>query len=129
MTVAAEGIVHVGWYGNARVEAEAIASELHRLHDLGTQWSDMAVLFRKNKDISLVRDALEEHEVPLQVANLGGLLGIPEIVEIRSWLRILADPEDAPGARQDSSRLSIPAGILGSRTPISMGSSPLNPRR
>ena len=95
--LAAEGIVHVGWYGNARVEAEAIASELHRLHDLGTQWSDMAVLFRKNKDISLVRDALEEHEVPLQVANLGGLLGIPEIVEIRSWLRILADPEDAPG--------------------------------
>jgi DNA helicase-2/ATP-dependent DNA helicase PcrA len=89
--------VHVSWLSDARTEAESIAEELIRLHaEQNIAWSDMAVLFRKNKDIALVRDALDEFEVPLQVANLGGLLGIPEIVEIRAWLRILADPEDAP---------------------------------
>lgn len=90
------GDVHVAWYPDARHEAEEIARETHRLHAHGVDWSEMAILFRKNKDISLVRDALDEHGVPLQVANLGGLLGIPEIVEIRAWLRILADPEDGP---------------------------------
>ena len=90
------GNVHVAWYDNARAEAEEIARLAHELHSDGVEWSDMAVLFRKNKDISIVRDALDEHQVPLQVANLGGLLGIPEIVEIRAWLRILADPEDSP---------------------------------
>lgn len=88
--------VHAAWYSNARIEAESIAEELHRLHADGVPWHEMAVLFRKNKDIAIVRDALDEHSVPLQVANLGGLLGIPEIVELRAWLRILADPEDAP---------------------------------
>ena len=90
------GHVHIAWYQTARHEAEEIAAEAHRLHSEGVDWSEMAVLFRKNKDISLVRDALDEHDVPLQVANLGGLLGIPEIVEIHAWLRILADPEDGP---------------------------------
>ncbi len=94
---AAPSRVTVAWHADARREAEAIAEQLHRLHqDEGIPWSEMAVLFRKNKDIGLVRDALDEHEVPLQVANLGGLLGIPEIVEIHAWLRILANPGDGP---------------------------------
>ena len=93
---ATPGTVNVAWYPTARAEAEEIAARLHALHDGGVSWSKMAILFRKNKDITLVRDALDEHEVPLQVANLGGLLHIPEIVEIQAWLRIVANPEDAP---------------------------------
>lgn len=88
--------VQVAWLRTAGDEANAIANEVRRLHDAGRRWSDMAVLFRKNKDIALVRDALDEHEIPVQVANLGGLLGIPEIVEIHAWLRIIASPEDGP---------------------------------
>ena len=74
-------------------EADFIATEARRLHDEeGLAWKDIAVLFRKNKDIALVRDAFDEHEIPVQVANLGGLLGIPEIVELHAWLRIIGDP-------------------------------------
>ena len=90
------GEVHAGWYHDARQEAEEIARETHRLHEAGVAWSAMAVLFRRNRDIELVRQALEEHDVPLQVADLGGLLQVPEIVEIHAWLRLLGNPEDGP---------------------------------
>ena len=90
------GEVHASWYGDARREAEEIARELRRLHETGVGWSEMAVLFRRNRDMELLRLALEEHDVPLQVADLGGLLQVPEIVELHAWMRVLADPEDSP---------------------------------
>ncbi len=90
------GSVQVSWSGDARDEAEEIARELRRLHDSGIEWSDMAVLFRRNANIDLVRQALEEHDVPLQVTDLGGLLKVPEVVELHAWLRLLDDPADSP---------------------------------
>lgn len=90
------GSVQVSWFGDAREEAEEIARELRRLHESGTGWSEMAVLFRRNANIELVRQALEEHEVPLQVTDLGGLLKVPEVVELHAWLRLLDDPADSP---------------------------------
>lgn len=93
---AAPGEVHAAWRADARQEAEEIARESHRLHEAGVEWSEMAVLFRRNHDIELIRQALEEHDVPLQVADLGGLLQVPEIVELIAWLRLLDNPEDSP---------------------------------
>ena len=90
------GSVQVSWFGDAREEAEEIARELRRLHEAGTGWSEMAVLFRRNANIDLVRQALEEHDVPLQVTDLGGLLKVPEVVELVAWLRLLDDPADSP---------------------------------
>lgn len=90
------GSVQVSWFGDARDEAEEIARELRRLHESGIGWSEMAVLFRRNANIELVRQALEEHDVPLQVTDLGGLLGVPEVVELHAWLRLLDDPADSP---------------------------------
>ncbi len=90
------GSVQVSWFGNARDEAEEIARELRRLHDSGIEWSEMSVLFRRNANIDLVRQALEEHDVPLQVTDLGGLLKVPEVVELAAWLRLLDDPDDRP---------------------------------
>ena len=106
------GEVHAAWYGNARREAEEIARRILRLHQAGLAWSDMAVLFRRNADIELVRLALEEHEVPYQVSDLGGLLKIPEIVELHAWLRLLADPEDGP---------ALVRILLGSRYRLTLG--------
>lgn len=88
--------LQVSWFGDAREEAEDVARELGRLHDSGVAWSEMAVLFRRNANIELVRQALEEHDVPLQVTDLGGLLRVPEVVELHAWLRLLDDPADSP---------------------------------
>jgi DNA helicase-2/ATP-dependent DNA helicase PcrA len=45
-------------------------------------------------------EALADHDIPIEVANLGGLLSIPEIAEIRSWMTLLARPGDAASALQ-----------------------------
>ncbi len=105
--------VAAAWLRTAGDEANLIADEARRLHDDGFAWKDMAVLFRKNKDIALVRDAMDDHEIPVQVANLGGLLGIPEIVEIHAWLRLIASPEDGPALARLLSGTRYRLGMVG----------------
>jgi DNA helicase-2/ATP-dependent DNA helicase PcrA len=83
------------WGADALAEAEWIARRFETLHDEGVAWRDMAVLFRKNKDFSIVVDALGRHDIPLEVANIGGLLSVPEISVLRAWLTVLQNPEDS----------------------------------
>lgn len=83
------------WASDVLSEAEWIARRFEALHDEGTAWRDMAVLFRKNKDFAAVVDALGGHDIPLEVANIGGLLSVPEISILRGWLTILQNPEDS----------------------------------
>lgn len=90
-----EGHVVTYWAGDALQEAEWLAREFERLHDEGEKWGDMAVLFRKNKDFAVVVDAMARHDIPVEVANLGGLLSVPEVAELRAWLTVLDRPEDS----------------------------------
>lgn len=86
--------VFSAWLASAVDEAEWIADRLFELHGDGRNWREMAVLFRKNKDIHLVHDALSRRGIPFEVANLGGLLSVPEVADLHCWLRILDRPED-----------------------------------
>ena len=88
------------WAGDALAEAEWIARQFEALHDEGTPWSDMAVLFRKNKDFAILIDVLGRHDIPLEVANVGGLLSVPEISLLRAWLTILENPEESTALAQ-----------------------------
>ncbi|HXV72210.1 MAG TPA: ATP-dependent DNA helicase [Acidimicrobiia bacterium] len=88
------------WAGDALAEAEWIARQFEALHDDGTPWSDMAVLFRKNKDFAILIDVLSRHDIPLEVANVGGLLSVPEISFLRAWLTVLQNPEDSTALAQ-----------------------------
>lgn len=90
------GSVQTQWFSTAMDEAAFIAAEVARLASEGLSYKNIAVLFRKNKDIELIRATLEDHQIPVEVANLGGLLGIPEVGDVHAWLRILHDPEDGP---------------------------------
>ncbi len=90
------GFVGFRWTRTSIDEAEFIADTMVELHRTGTSWREMAVLFRKNKDIPLIRQALEERSIPAEVASIGGLLAIPEIVDMHAWLRILDNPDDGP---------------------------------
>lgn len=95
-----DGVIETHWAGDAMGEAEWIARRFEELHDDGTPWADMAVLFRKNKDFTMVIEAFARHEIPVEVANLGGLLSIPEIAEIRAWMTLLMRPGDPATALQ-----------------------------
>ena len=89
------GEVITYWAEDAIAEADWIAAQLEGHHADGIAWAKMAVLFRKNKDFAVVLDALSRHEIPVEVANLGGLLSVPEVAELRAWLTIIERPEDS----------------------------------
>ncbi|MFZ0013388.1 MAG: ATP-dependent helicase, partial [Acidimicrobiia bacterium] len=88
------------WAADALAEADWIAREFEALHDNGTAWSDMAVLFRKNKDFAVMVDVFGKHDIPLEVANVGGLLSVPEVGFVRAWLTVLQNPEDSTALAQ-----------------------------
>ncbi|MFQ5947562.1 MAG: ATP-dependent DNA helicase [Acidimicrobiia bacterium] len=94
---AGDGLVATGWFRTSAEEAGWIASEVRRLHDdNGFLWRDIGVLFRKNRQIAAVRNALAVEGIPVDVAALGGLLDVPEVADLHAWLRILGRPDDAP---------------------------------
>jgi len=91
------GSVQVSRYHSAADEAVAIAQEVRRLiTEEAVDWQDVAVLFRKNAQIPLIRDAFEAYDIPFEVAALGGLLSVPVVADLRAWLTILDDPAAAP---------------------------------
>jgi DNA helicase-2/ATP-dependent DNA helicase PcrA len=90
-----KGEVITYWAGDALDEADWIARRFEQLHDDGVPYSQMAVLFRKNKDFAVVVDAMARSGIPVEVANLGGLLSVPEVAELRSWLTVIEKPENS----------------------------------
>jgi DNA helicase-2/ATP-dependent DNA helicase PcrA len=88
------------WASDAVAEAEWIARQFEALHGSGVDWSDMAVLFRKNKDFAILVDVLGRHDIPLEVANVGGLLSVPEISLLRAWLTVIQNPGDSSALAQ-----------------------------
>ncbi|HJU51718.1 MAG TPA: ATP-dependent DNA helicase [Acidimicrobiia bacterium] len=105
------GEVAVSWHSDAVAESEDIARRIQEL-SATYEWRDMAVLFRKNKDMTLVHDALRAAEIPVEVANLGGLLAVPEVTDVHAWLRLLQVPEDSPALYRI---------LLGSRFRLGLG--------
>ncbi|MFV1960702.1 MAG: ATP-dependent helicase [Acidimicrobiia bacterium] len=95
-----EGDVVTYWAGDALEEAEWIARTFEELQQSGSRWGDMAVLFRKNKDFAVVVDAMSRHDIPVEVANIGGLFSVAEVADLRAWLTTLEYPEDSPGIIQ-----------------------------
>lgn len=87
--------IRTHWAQSSIAEAEWVASRFEELHDSGTAWRDMAVLLRKNKDFAVVIDAFARHDIPVEVANVGGLLSVPEVADLIAWLRTLENPDDS----------------------------------
>jgi len=90
------GEVGCGWFRTASDEAQWIADTIIEAETAGTPWSEIAIIFRKNAQIPLVRSVLSAAGIPVQVVSLGGLLHVPEVTDLWAWLRILSDPSDSP---------------------------------
>ena len=104
--------VHAEWHPTFIDEAAWVAEELIARHQTGRRWRDMAVLFRKTKDIMGVYRQLVAHDIPVDVANLGGLLATPEVVEVHSWMKVISRFDD----REAAARL-----LTGSRFRLGLG--------
>jgi len=82
------------------------------------QPSDIAVLCRKRSQFALLRAAIEERGVPVEVVGLGGLLTVPEVADIVATLRVLHEP----GASNSLARLLTgPRWRIGPRDLVALG--------
>ena len=68
-----------------------IAASRDRTPDGEDRWADFAVLCRKKRLFGPIAEVLREEGIPVEVVDLGGLLRLPEVVEVVAWLRVLAD--------------------------------------
>ena len=94
------GEVTVHWAQDSLAEADWIAEQFSTFRAEGTPWREMAVLIRKNKDFPAVVESMRAADIPVEVANIGGLLVVPEVAELRAWLTILGRPEDSAATVQ-----------------------------
>ena len=86
------GTVECTVHESVATEAEWIADRVATLHAEGTSWGQIGVLARKRSQFPRVEAALRARGVPCEVVGLGGLLLEPEVIDVVSMLRVLADP-------------------------------------
>ena len=55
------------------------------------RWADIAVLTRRNADIAPLYAELTAREVPVEIVGLGGLLHLPEVMDVTATLRLIDD--------------------------------------
>ncbi|MDP9692791.1 UNVERIFIED_ORG: DNA helicase-2/ATP-dependent DNA helicase PcrA [Arthrobacter globiformis] len=97
---AVQGRVVIGRFATDEDEAAAIAKDLLRFRATDFDGSSseprvqpaMAVLCRRRAQMECLRKEFEASGIPYEIVGLGGLLDTPEIVDLVSTLRVLADP-------------------------------------
>jgi DNA helicase-2/ATP-dependent DNA helicase PcrA len=55
------------------------------------RWADIAVLTRRNADIAALYSELTGRDVPVEIVGLGGLLLLPEVMDVTATLRLVHD--------------------------------------
>ena len=73
----------VSWIADQVVAARSDGSAPH--------WADIAVLTRRNADIGPLYGELTARDVPVEIVGLGGLLSLPEVMDVTATLRVLED--------------------------------------
>jgi DNA helicase II / ATP-dependent DNA helicase PcrA len=90
------GRVELGLFSDERAEANWVASRCEELHGQAlldgrrpVEWREIAVLTRRRSSMAAIIKALQDHDVPVEVVGLAGLLKTPEVMEVVAWLRCL----------------------------------------
>lgn len=72
--------------------ADHIAAQFAQARDAGRPAPTAAVLVRRNADSAPLAEVLRARGLPVEVVGLGGLLDEPEVRDVMSMLRLVADP-------------------------------------
>lgn len=96
--VAGQGCLVAAMLDSAQREASWLAGEVAALLDEQTAYrpGDVAVLVRRRSQMPLLRAALNEAGLPVEVIGLGGLLDVPEVADVVAALRAVGDPAPGP---------------------------------
>lgn len=79
---------------NAEAEAQRIAEEMKRLHEGGTDYRDMAVLYRAHYVSRAVEEALLKEKIPYRIFSGVPFFGRAEIKDALSYLRMVVLQDD-----------------------------------
>ena len=79
---------------NEHEEASAILQEVKRLHEDGTPFKEMAVLYRVNALSRVLEDAFRDEGIPYIVARGTEFYGRREVKDAVSYLRLLVNTKD-----------------------------------
>jgi DNA helicase-2/ATP-dependent DNA helicase PcrA len=92
---AAPGLVVASFAETVRAEADWLAARLHTEWHDRTDWTrgqrTLAVLVRKRSGIGLIAQTLRQAGLPVEVVDIGGLLSLPEVADVRAVLTVLTD--------------------------------------
>jgi DNA helicase-2/ATP-dependent DNA helicase PcrA len=92
---AAAGAVVAGYHDTVVSEAGWLADRLRAEWDCRSDWTKgqrtLAVLVRKRSGIALIAQAIRQAGLPVEVVDIGGLLTLPEIADVRAVLTVLTD--------------------------------------
>ncbi len=78
--------------------ADGVAEHWSHAEAAGTSPPTSAVLVRRRADMDAIATALRARGLPVEVVGLGGLLDTPEVRDLVSALRLVADPLAGPAA-------------------------------
>jgi DNA helicase-2/ATP-dependent DNA helicase PcrA len=89
----AAGEVRAATFESWPEEIRWIGDQIAGLKEQGevSRWADVAVLTRRNADIAPLYTELVSRDVPVEIVGLGGLLYLPEIMDITATLRLIDD--------------------------------------
>ncbi|TDT33706.1 ATP-dependent DNA helicase [Naumannella halotolerans] len=89
----AAGEVVAGVFETWPEELSWVADQLTQLRSAGQvqNWSQIAVLCRRNADVAAFYAELTDRDVPAEIVGLGGLLQLPEITDVIATLTVLDD--------------------------------------
>ncbi len=76
---------------NTTSEAEIIAKKILQLKEEGVGYDDMAILYRSESHCSQVLQHLRHYNVPFKFQGKKGIFSRPEVRDLISMLRVLAD--------------------------------------
>ena len=89
------GLVVATFAETVRAEADWLAARLHTEWHDRTDWTKnqrtLAVLVRKRSGIGLIAQTLRQAGLPVEVVDIGGLLSLPEVADVRAVLTVLTD--------------------------------------
>lgn len=89
----APGVVRAATFETWPEEVAWIADQVvaARAEGAAPRWADIAVLARRNADIAPFYAELTARDVPVEIVGLGGLLALPEVMDLTATLRVLDD--------------------------------------
>ena len=87
------GVVRAATFTTWPDEVSWIADQVVSAYDSGKAkaWADIAVLTRRNADIATIYGELTARDVPVEIVGLGGLLHLPEVMDVTATLRVVDD--------------------------------------